>query len=645
MLERKDQDATKFQPGFTWRSALALLLAAAFILPVNTFLMLVSGATMATAAVYITVILFSELSYILGSPMSKQEIFIVFIMAGTAGGMPVYLGLVQRQYFVTSFISRAFIDPYTGRPLAEVIPNFWAPSYSSPAYLARSFLHQDWAFPLLIAIVQGGVLWILQEIALAIICSTIFIETERLPFPFADVNAQLVLTLTVRERRRMHIFALSALLSGFYGILVYGVPIITLGTLGSQFQIIPIPWIDLTAGYYGIEQVMPGAAFGIATDPITWATGFLLPLNLITYILIGSLGCWTFGNWLTLTVFKEYFPSWYAEWSYGMSLSLVWQRSTLRVWAFPQVGFLLALAAFSLIGGRKSLVRVFKALTPSASIKTALPSLWKALIMYIGATSCSVVVFHLLVPGFPFWISISTILMGFLLAIAGTRMRGETAQSIFLPPIWYGLVLASGYPKVDSFLVSPNIGGSSAPLWIEGIKTAYLTETKPMDFFKAYLLAVILYQVFSFIYVSFFWAIAPIPSSQYPWTTIQWPIWAITEGVWYSRQIASNPNLLAFSFLGMLAVGALGQGLTKFVGIPFSLTGLVTGTATLPPYAVTLLLGGLTGKYVLPRILGRETWETYRTVIVAGVAAGVGIVVGIIGAVTLLSKAVWILPY
>jgi len=651
------EEKVTFKSGFTWRSVLALVIASAIFLPINTFLLMISGAAIASASVYIIAILFVELSSLLGSPMTKQEIFIVYIMAGLAAGggaapggiagTAVFLNYIYNGYFVNSFVTWSFTDPYTGEPIPKLVPTWWAPKYDSAAYLSRTFFHWDWATPMLVATIQFGVFWIIQEMALAMINSRMFIEAEGLPFPLADVNAQLAITLTEREAGRMRYFTLSTFAGAAYGALVFGVPIMTLGLYNIPMFIIPLPWVDLTAGFWGIEQIMPGAAFGIATDPMTWTTGFLLPLNLLTYMLIGSIATWTFGNWLALTSFKDTFPLWSVEWERGMSLSLVWQRSYLRVWAFPQVSFLLALAAVTLALGYKTFLAAFK---PSAASspkfkKTGFLSLRWLLLMFFAASGCSVILFHLLVPGFPVWIAASTMGVGLILSMVGTRARGETGQLISIPAIWQGMVLLSGYPTVDAWFLSPTIGGTSAPLWVEGIKTAHLTETKPMDFFKAYILTVILYQIFSFIYVSFFWAIAPIPSSQYPWTTIYWPIQVISQSVWVSRQITANPAMMIYSFLGMASVGALGHLFMKFTGIPFSFVGLVTGTTLLPPYPLAMFLGGFIGRYVLARFMGKEKWDTYKAVIVAGIATGAGIVAGIAGAVVCMYKSIWILPF
>lgn len=667
-MEATEESERTVKTGFTLRSVVALVMTSAVFLPINTFLLMISGANVAGASVYIIAILFVEFSILLGSPMTKQEIFIVYIMAGLAAGgtmtlgsvapgaiagTSVFLNYVYRGYYATSFLTRSFIDPYTGEPLTNVVPDWWSPTAGSQAHMIRSFFHWDWVVPILITTIQFGVFWILQEAALAMITSRIFIETEELPFPFAVVNAQLVVTLTERERARMRYFTLATFAGSIYGAIVFGVPIISFGILNIPFQIIPLPWVDLTAGYWGVEQFMPGALFGIATDPITWITGFLLPLPVLAYMTIGSIACWTIGNWLAFEPLKEYFPLWSAEWDRGMDLSLVWQRSYLRVWAFPQVGFVLALAAVTSVIGYKTLIAAFK---PSASragdsrpgktgFRTGFPSNRWLLLIYVGASAASVILFQWLIPGFPVWISVLTIPVGLVMAIAGTRARGETGQLIGIPYFWQGLVLFSGYPAADAFFIYPAIGGSTAPLWVEATKTAFLTETKPLDFFKAYLLTVVLYHVFSFIYVSFFWAIAPIPSSQYPWTLIRWPIQVISENVWVSRQIAANSSLLIYAFLGMTSIGALGQLITKFTSIPFSFVGLVTGATLIPPYPIATLLGGLLGRFALARFMGRENYDAYKSVIVAGIATGTGIVAGIGGAVVVMYKSIWILPF
>ncbi|MCC6004403.1 MAG: hypothetical protein LM590_08700 [Thermofilum sp.] len=639
--------AAELKPGFTVRTVLALLIASAVFLPVNTYLLLVAGTSIAGAAVYILVLLFTELSSIIGVSMTKQEITLVLALGGLAAGTASYLGMVFRHYVATSPLSWSFVDPFSKRPLPELIPSWYAPSYTSEAAALRTFMHPDWLIPLIVVNVQFGLFYVLQEIALAMICSLVFIERENLTFPYAHVNAQLITTLTEREPHQIRTFTLAAIAGIVYGTIVYAIPTLAMGAYGTLVQIIPIPWVDLTTGYYGVDQFMPGAIFGIATDPLSWALGALLPLRTSVFIAIGSLSVWVFGNWLATTYFRDAFPAWAAEWRRGMDLSLVWQRSYLRIWAVPSVGFVFALATLTLAIGWRSFVGAFKALASvkgGSESRLGFPSLRSILAMYLAGALGSVALFQALVPGFPVAFSLMTIPLSFVIAVAGARARGETGLSISIPYLWNALVLASGYPKVDAWFISPVIGGDSAPAWTESIKTALLTETKPIDFFKAYALTVVLYNIFSFIYVQFFWAIAPIPSSQYPYVMAYWPVQLISMGIWVSREIVASMTLLLYAYASMLSVGIAGILANRYFGLPFDFTALVTGTQTIPPYAMAILMGSIIGKIVESRV-GRESYMRNRNTVIAGLGMGLGVVVGIASAITLVFKSTWIKPF
>jgi len=644
------EEGETLKSGLTWKSTLALFFVALTILPVNTYLTLISGATIAGAAVYIAVILFTEVSILVGAPMRKQEIYIIFVMASTATAYPaLFLNSVYRCYYARSSIAWSFIDAFSGKPLPEVIPSWWTPTYSSPVFTLRTFLHPDWALPFILYLLQYGVLSIIMTIALTMICSIMYIEVEKLPFPMANVNAMMVSTLTERRVEGLKILTLTTIATIPYALIAYAVPAITGGLFGAPIEFIPIPWVDLTGGVYGMENFMPGALLGIATDPITFSLGFLLPLNLQVSMLIGSLATWTFGNWFTLTYLKNMFPEWASEWRSGMGISLIWQRSYLRVWAFPEVGMIAGLAIFSIASQYKVIARALGTLARSRGIRERgylpLPIL---LAMYIGASLCSVLIFQMLVPDFPVWISIlySTGL-SFLLGLVTTRVRGETGLTINVPYAWYTAMGLTNYNKIDAWLgFNPLIAGvGTTPIWVEGIKTAHLTETKPFDFFKAYFITFTIFECFGFIYASFFWALAPLPSSFYRWTLIQWPIQAINQSMWATRTILVKTDIIAYSIGGVIALGVVEQLLRKFAGMSFSIVGLVTGVTQLPPHAITLLLGGITAKFVLERLFGAEKWREHRRVVVAGIATGMSIVVGISAAIVIMAKSVWILPY
>ncbi|MEM3414833.1 MAG: hypothetical protein QW575_04620 [Thermoproteota archaeon] len=637
----------EFKPGITWRVIAALFFASAVLLPVSIYLSLVSGASVAGAFSYITVILFLEIGSLMNAHLSKQELFIMFIMIGVAASTPM-IDFIYRQYLVTSPIGWSFRDPFTNKPVPEVIPTFYVP-YWKEIEFGRTLLSNIWFFPMALSTFQFGVLTIIAEFSLTIICAQLFLETEKLPFPFADISAQMINTLADRPPDKMEIFIISAAIGAFYSFFLYGINTISLGFLNTNIQIIPIPWIDLTTGLLGIEKFIPGAALGLATDPLAWVSGFLIPFPTVVYMFVSSILVWIIGNNLALTIFSNYFPQWKSEWTFGMSLSLVYQRSSLRVWLIPQIGITLAIAILAILQNWKVIMRGISSLWKlSAQSKAAgYPSLKVLLALYFASTITSVFVFEYFVPDFPivpaFLVSVG---ISFLNAVVGTRAIGETGYSVSIPYVWAGTIMLSGYQKIDAWFFNPIVGGTMTPGWVQNIKVAYLTETKPIDFLLAFVIAFIFYTIFGVIYASIFWMIAPIPSTAYPNTLIAWPVAAISQLMWATRQIfTANVVVFLFFFVFALVLGVGGSIISKLTSVPFSLMGIAAGTSTLPAFTIPLFISGLVGKYLMPRIVGKDWWEKYKTVVVAGIATGEGVLVGLAIGLALLAKVGWILPF
>ena len=635
--------SAKLKSGLTIKAILALFFSSAIFMPVGLYLALVSGAGLGGAHAYIVLILFIEIASLIGVQITKQELYIILTLMQV--GTVDMFGFVFRQYLVTSPISWSFRDPYTGKPIPEVIPTFFVPYWKSIEF-TRTYLQSAWLIPVLLSITMTA-LTVLADFALTIIFSQLYIETEKLPFPFAQIPSSIVNTLSDRTSSKMETFILAMLASIIYSFVLYGANIIASGLWNIRVQVLPIPWIDLTTGVFGIEKYLPGAALGIATDPLAWFSGFLIPFPTVVYLFIGSILTWIIGNNLALTVFSNIFPHWKDEWTYGMTLSLVYQRSTLRVWIIPQLGISLAVVALTLIQQYKSILRAFKSLlraSYSSESSSHFPSLSMLLVLYLFATSFSVLIFHIFIPDFPIIIAllVSTV-FSFINALIGSRAVGETGYGVSIPYVWPATILLSGYKKIDVWFLSPVIAGYTTPGWVQNIKVAQLTETEPMDFFKGYFFAFIFDLIFGLIYANLFWSISPIPSSNYPNTLITWPVNVINTLMWATRQVfTANVGLLTFFFGLTFIVGVSGTLISKF--IPFSFMGLVSGTGVLPAYSIPLLISGIVGKFIMPKIFGESWWNENKSILVAGIATGEGIVVGISTVLVLLAKIGWVLP-
>jgi len=630
-----------FEAGFTRKTVLAILFSSMCLLPVSAYMQLVGGPTLYGGLMFITLILFSEIFRILRSPLTKQELFIIYEMSGLAATSFVFIWIIRQTYFVSSPISWSF--KVGGIPIPELIPSWWAPPIDSTAYVTRELYHHDLVVPSLLACVQGGVFMYLTEFALTMLCSYMFIEVEKLEFPIAAVDASICSTLAERPSDRMRLLILSTFPGIAYGSILYGPPLI----LGQQ--LIPIPWIDFTQF---TEKYLPGALLGVGTDISVLTFGFLVPFSEAVYMFASSMICWIFVNSLALSNFSNVFPEWASEYFHGMNLATVYQRSYLTVWIIPSIGFSFALAAMVLPYGIKGIFKAFKELSKvKVSAETGYPPLKVLAGMYLLGTLGSVITFHLLVPEFPVVIPlILSVGWSMVNAIIATRAIGTTGYSFSAGPVWNVSVYATGYQGVKAWIFTPYIGGSptmegGTPGWSNMIKAGYLTRTKPIDFFEALVVAIIAYHVFSYIYASFFWKIAPIPSSVYPNTAISWPIDILSMGTWITGKIGVKLWLLIYSFAGMLAVCVSGQLVSRLLHVPFSPVAVVTGALNLPPYMIPMFLGSVLGRFAIPRFVKKDYWRENRGIIIAGLLCGESIVVGIGIAASIISKATWMKPY
>ena len=647
---KREEPRVSYKPGLTSRSLTAIAVAVFFLMPITIYSMLL-GAGGLSAVPWIAVLLFTEIYRFIRKPLSTQEITIMWYAIGIGSAGSIFLVLLQQGYIATSPITGMFSDPYTGKSLRALIPSWFAPPWGSETYLLRTFIDATWATPILIFILNS-VFSLFMQVSLAMIFSQMYVETEKLTFPFAPIEATICKTLGEKGEFRMGILMLSAFFGCFWGYLLYGIPIITTGVYKTPLQIIPIPYVDLNRY---IEQWLPGASFGIATDIVAYTWGFFLPANIVICMFIGSFAAWVLGNYIALTI--PYFSQWQKEWTPGMSISLIYQRSTLWVWINFQIGAAIAAGVAPLIMYRRTIFRSFKSLMriSSSSLEAGYLSLKVLFPVYIISAFGIVAIFHYLVPDFPLWIVVPlTIGYPFFIAMMAGRMVGEVGFPISIPYIWQGAILISNYPKVDAWFFSPlstnawyaglgsaGTSGDGAAINVYQIKVCQLTGTRPMDLFKALIFVFPLSIVASFIYVSLFWWMSPIPSAAYPATTISWPIAAINFGLWATRQLnIFKPELIFGSMTAMTAITIA----FHLLHIPFSLTGIVIGLYTLPPYSLAWLIGFIIGHCVLRRKLG-DRWEEIKPVIVGGVTLGEGVAIGLSVILVIIAKSLWILPY
>jgi|YelNatPaOPRAMG01_1025707.scaffolds.fasta_scaffold05588_4 hypothetical protein len=624
-----------FKRGLSWKVVTAIIASSLLFVPASIYLSMVAGGTLSFAATLLMVITFSELSRLLGERLSRQETLVMYealniISSLGATGIGAYW-IIFRLFFIESPISWAY--KINNIPLPLLVPSWLAPSRVD----IRTLFQPSMVIPILVYLTFSAC-YLLAEFSLTMMFAPLFLETEKLPFPFAKIDVGVVDTLSSRDFEQTRLFVTFLYPGALYGIFVILLPIL------ANIAFVPLPWVDLTSI---TDTIVPGAIIGVATDLMPWASGLIVPLNAAVSIFIGSILIWVLGNNIFLTLFPNIFPKWVAEYRRGMNISLIWQRSLYRVWFAPQIGFGLGISFMVLILTSKNILKVMKVMIKATKEKKAsiYPNFLVLFALFIIGTSCSAFV-HNMLTSFPLYISlIYSVGLSFLFALANSTTLGMTGYSISIPYLWHTLVYYSNYKDYPGWVVSPVLAGSSTPGMLNILKAAYLTETHPMDVIKALVLGAVASTIIGTLSLDLFWRMAPIPSSMFPYTTIDWARTAIGDSLLITRQIDINPRIILFSALGSGILSGLFELSNRLISLPLSGPGLIAGFFTLPPYAVATLISSIIGNLLIPKVVKKESWEKAKGTVVAGLAAGYGLVIGFTIALFFVLNSGWIWPW
>jgi hypothetical protein len=578
---------------------------------------------------YVIGYIFQELARMSRKPLTKQELFIIWSISSVATGEVVSLWIFQQNFYFRSLspITWSFFAQ-DGTPLPLAISDWVAPSPSSAVILLRTFWHPDWLVPVIVFILG----WVMAKIAhmmLGILNYQIYAVEEKLPFPLQVIGADLIVNLTDREESKVKVMTISALCSAVFSFIMY-FPAMAFGITG-----LPIPWLDLNAA---VERVLPGASFGIATNPSVFATALMLPLNITISMFIGSFLFYFVGNNLLVR--------WgiFTEWRPGMSVALAWQRSVLAFWAFPQIGLTLAGALIPILFHANLITRAFRNLrkiTGFSSEAGVLPLKIVVPVYLICTISCFLLIVSL--TDFP-WYLLAILVFGwsFFSSLILTNAIGLTGYVVDVPYVNEAVFLMSGYKNVNIWFAPLMITQGTGGWFAATYKLCELTGTKITSLITAHLIIASIAFVLSFIYLQLFWTMAPIPSAIYPATSAFWPISVVTRSLWMTGSLFSVVSIQLI--LGSFVLGAIIESVSTFLHLPFSTMAMAVGGLTALPVAVTFLIGGIVAK-ILSRIFGEEWWRAYRASAAAGIFLGQSAIVVIAVGVNMVTKSIWPLPY
>jgi hypothetical protein len=628
------EEIMEFKEGFSSVVIIAILYSAFVMIPMVIFANLY-GVGMGGAIPYIMIILITQMSTLLGrKPFTKQEIFTAYIATAVTAS---YTGMGTYAIFNT------YMRSAPGIRIASRIPTWAAIPLSSDAYIMRTLIHTDW-IPFILVNMGTTVLWYIANMVLGLMAAQLYLEIEKLPFPFAKVGAEAVLTLSERSPERLKYFTLFFIPGAAFATVIYALPVVSAAiTRRTGITLVPIPWADLS---FLLDPILPGGAFGITTDPLAFAAGFIIPFDICVYMFIGAISVYTIGN--SVLYKAGLLPRVYRM----MSIPMNFTFSYLDFWASPIVGLTIAAALMPIIMHPQSLVGLFKSLGKLSKYgkEAGYIPLKLLLTLYIVSTMGTVAVTLYLCPGFLPYTHIA-IIMGvlwpFIFVMAQARGIAVSGYALNIPFVWEGVLGAIPYSDVDIWFAplytSRMVGiGSPTGEWAGTVAMAKLTGTKLTSIYKAWFLALPITWAMTWIFTSAFWNLAPIPSTFYPMTAQTWPMSAAITDLFMSKTFTTALNPLWV--MGAFLVGAVAYVASSFLGASNFLMGIVLGASGYVSGPFPTLVGAILDRFLITKVLGK-TWKEYKATAVAGLTCGEGIVLGLAALIAVLFNSLIIIPY
>jgi len=510
----------KFEDGFSVRSVIGAFFIGFIMMPGAIYLGLVIGQALGPAAEWTTIILFTEAARRSMTVLKRQEILILYYIAGSLmgmmgmvalSGMP-FGGLIWNQYLVQS-------DAAKGFEIQGQIPSWVVPQPGTAPLVQRTFFHAAWGVPIFLAVI-GHILGRLSWFGLGYSLFRITSDVERLPFPMAPIAAQGATALAEVTRKsegwRWHVFSIGAVIGLTYGVLYVGIPAFTGAFLTKPLTLIPVPFYDMTLR---TERILPGVPTGITTNLDMILLGFVLPF----WVVIGTVVAAVATMFVNPILFhRGLLPTWEP----GMDTIQTAFATRVDFWLSVSIGTVAAVALIGLFSVARTVVRTSKLRRERGSF---LPPpgrgdfpVWIGIAMFVFSTIAFILLCRLwLVPRFPI---VFLLLFGFVYtpieSYINARMMGLTGQFIGMPMVREATFILSKYKGVDIWF-------APIPLANHGYQAQHfrmveLTGTKFTSIIKAELLMLPILLVCSFLFWQYMWKLAPIPSNAYPYAQKMW---------------------------------------------------------------------------------------------------------------------------
>jgi len=638
-----EPEAQPYVDGFSVRVVLGAVFVGLVMMPGSIYLGLIAGQTLGPAAEWVTIILFTEVARRSFVSLKRQEVFILYYVAGGLAGGVVAANLAGGPF--TGFIWNQFLvrsPQAVGLGIADQIPAWAVPPTTSPALTSRLLFHRDWMIPILLVLV-GQILGLVNWFGFGYVLFRLTSDAERLPFPLAAITAEgataLAETTGKEQSWRWPVFSTGSMIGILFAAVYIGIPAMTGLILDKPIEIFPIPFLDLTDSAH---TVLPAALVGLSFDLGAFLFAMVLPFSMVVGVFVSVMLTSVFAN--PILNAAGLFPSWKP----GMGLLATKMATDFDLWMSVGIGTALAVAVLGLVKCAQSGIFRFNRVLPTPAGRGDFP-IWLGLALYAAATTVYIVLCHLLVPKFPVWL---LVFFGFiwtpLNSYISARMIGLTGASISFPFLRETSFMLAKYQGVDIWFAPIPLGDYG---WAaQRFRELELTRTKITSLLKAELLIIPVSLVCSFLFWSFFWYLEEIPSSTYPFTAKMWPLYARYQCLFMTATSSDTRWLLqaikpAFIVSGF-ACGLALYGVVGLLGLPaLFYYGMIVGISGWPNTAIPMFIGACIGRYVIGRRLGEEKWRRYVPVLCAGYACGVGLLGMLAVGIAIISRAVSGLPF
>jgi len=640
----------EFADGFTWKTVVGAVFLALLIMPGSMYLALVVGpeANMQSAARWVTIILFAEISRRSFRELKMQEIYVFYFMAGIAMMAP-FQGLLWRQYLAQSEYAHAM-------GVAQDIPTWWAPSAETIRQQGHTFFTRSWAMPILLVTV-GLIVSRLDQYGMGYVLYRITSDVEELPFPMAPVAASgitaLVATKDPKDAWRWRCFSIGGVLGLLFGAIYIGIPAITGTILDKPLTLLPIPWVDFTPA---VAKFLPATPVNFSFNLIWFFQGMVLPF----WAVVGG-----FLGVVFTMIFNPVLFHWgiLSHWDPQMDVINTIYSNNVDFYLSFSLGLTLAITVISLgkifrplwraLRGRRGEARELDGRSgprkPSAwkrlvtnNVKRGDFSIFLALGIYAFSNAFWITLSTWLIEGFPwkFFVFYALVLTP-LISYATAKLEGLCGQALSIPYIREATYILSGYKGVQIWFAPaplPNYGMATV-----NFRVLELTGTKIISQVKTQLVTVPIVIVASIVFSQLLWRMAEVPSAAYPYAQKMWDLNAKTACLTFSSTMEGGSlfmEAMRLKYVGAgLVAGTLSYGFLTLLGLPTLLVfGMVRGLGQgTPSFVVLELAGALVGRYYFRRRFGK-IWMKYTPVLLAGFACGMGLTGMVAVSFTILNK-------